>query len=64
MADLHFPKACAYPGGWESELNTLGNLIGDSTYQQAFITEAGKESIQGDSPNDKRGIALCIIGKI
>jgi len=32
MADMHFPKACAYPGGWESELNTLGNLIGDSKY--------------------------------
>ena len=30
MADMHFPKGCAYPDGWESQLNDLGNLIGDS----------------------------------
>ena len=64
MADMHFPKACAYPGGWESDHNTLGNLIGDSKLSEAFINEAGRNNLLGDFPNDKNAISLCVIGRM
>jgi len=64
MADLHFPKSCAYPLGWDDPLNTLGNVpVGDDT-EGTIIVPAAQNDIFGRHPNDKRGISFGVIGVI
>ena len=65
MADLHFPKSCAYPMGWNDELNTLGNL--DPAHDPNHVTTivpAAQNDILGRHPNDKRGISFGVIGRL
>ena len=64
MGDLHFPKSCYYPGGWDGELNPYKDNVGPDKNNSNIEDASAKNDPQGRHSNDKRGISFCVVGQV
>lgn len=67
MADLHFPKSSSYPKGWYNRDDDNGQLNPPNIHKfndLAYIVKDARHDVQGRHGNDKRGISMCVIGRV
>lgn len=62
MCDMHIPKSCYYPGGWDEKTIKRDYGIDPPNAPEAILKMNKLEDPLGVHENDRRGISFGVIG--